>query len=143
MFQMHTLTQLTGLLVLLFLAFRDIRCRKFPLWVLILLPGLALLCRLMIRSVSAAEVLSGAGIGALFLLISKVTGEGLGYADSGLILALGVFVGASRLLILLAAAFFLAAIFAGVGLIAGKFTRKFSFPFIPFLAVSYAGVLLI
>ncbi len=140
---MYTLTQLAGLLVLLILAFRDIRCRKFPLWVLFLLFGLALLCRLVIRKVSIAEVLAGAGIGLLFLLVSKVTGEGLGYADSGLILALGVFLGAGRLLTLLAAAFFLAAIFAGAGLATGKFTRKFSFPFIPFLAVSYAGVLLL
>lgn len=140
---MHTLTQLTGVLVFILLSFRDIRCRRIPLWVLLLLFGMALVCRLVIRSVPVVEIFAGAGIGLLFLLISKLTGEGLGYADSGLILILGIFLGASRLLTLLAIAFFLAAIFAGVGLAMGKFTRKFSFPFIPFLAISYAGVLLL
>ena len=140
---MHAITQISGLIILLILAVIDVRHRRLPVWSLFVLFIMAVICRFLIHRVALWDVLSGAAAGVLFLLISKITREGFGYADSALILSLGVFLGLQKLFVLLAAAFFLAAVFAGGGLLTGRFSRKQAFPFIPFLAVSYVGILLI
>ncbi len=57
--------------------------------------------------------------------ISKWTGEALGYADSGLILILGSYLGMWQLMILLLIAFSVAAFYAAMGMVIGNFHRKF------------------
>ena len=140
---MHTMTQISGLIILVVLAVIDVRRRQVPVWSLFVLLFLAVICRVLIHRVTVWDALAGAAAGMVFLLISKITGEGFGYADSALIFILGIFLGFQKLFVLLATAFFLAAVFAGVGLLTGRFSRKHAFPFIPFLAFSYVGLLLI
>ena len=81
--------------------------------------------------------LFGAAAGCIFLMISKMTRESFGYGDSLLILLLGVVVGFWNLISLLAIAFFLSAVVSAAALVFGKFHRKTTVPFVPFLGIGY------
>ena len=74
----------------------------------------------------------GAGVGILFLLVSKVTREGFGYGDSWAILALGIYLGLWGVLDVLVGTFCFLAVAALVCLTAKKMSRKHTIPFIPF-----------
>ena len=94
----------------------------------------------------------GIAVGLCFLGISRLTGEGIGYGDSIMILLLGIYLGIWKLLILLSGAFFLLALAAvvllsyysirGKGMAQGtvgmkKISRKYALPFYPFLTCGY------
>lgn len=86
---------------------------------------------------------AGGAAGLLFVFLSRATGESLGYGDSILITAAGGFIGFWNLMYLLVTAFSLAALFSIAMMSLKKFTRKSSFPFIPFLSAAYIGGMLI
>ena len=81
-------------------------------------------------------------VGLLLLLISKCTKEAIGYGDSLMILLLGMYLGGMRVLLVLFWASFLAGICSLFLLLGRKRKKKEALPFLPFLAVSYLGVLL-
>lgn len=85
--------------------------------------------------------LGGAGVGALFLAVSRISDEALGYGDSWLILFLGILLGLRDILWLLSMAFMLSGAFSIVLLMRNRYSRKMSFPFVPFLALAYMGVM--
>ena len=139
---MYMIMQVTGVCALFAMALRDIRCKRVPVWALGCLFLGAFLSRILMPPEDGVDLALGVAAGLAFLLFSKLSREALGYGDSLLILILGVFVGFRRQLAILALAFLLAGIFAGVGLLSRRFSRTFSLPFIPFLAFSYVGVML-
>lgn len=131
------------LLLLMVCCVSDIRTRKISTKILIGMSiGLAVF-RLMIENEMFLSVCGGIFVGVLFMLISKWTKEAIGYADSWIILLLGGYLGAEKLLLLITIAFFLAGICSLVGLICKKWSRKYSIPFIPFLTLAYAGVVFV
>ena len=65
--------------------------------------------------------------------------QSFGYGDSILILILGILSGGWNLLWILFAAFLIASVYGGIMIARKKYTRKKSFPFIPFLTVAYLG----
>ena len=79
------------------------------------------------------------GSGGVFLFLSWFTQESFGYGDSILILILGILSGGWNLLWILFAAFLIASVYGGIMIARKKYTRKNSFPFIPFLTVAYLG----
>ena len=91
------------------------------------------------RQIHPLLLLTGGGVGLVFFVTSKVTGEAFGYGDSLLILIMGSFLGFWDILSLLTAAFLLAAVFSAVMLAGRKFSRKTAFPFVPFRAIAYTG----
>lgn len=95
------------------------------------------------REIPFLLLAAGGAVGILFLLISRMTGESLGYGDSILILIMGTFIGFWNLLYLLMTAFFAAAFFSIVMMIRNRFNRKSSFPFVPFLTAAYIGGMII
>lgn len=117
----------------------DIRNKRLNL--LFLLSGFLLMtagffCK---REIHPLLLATGAGVGLVFLLASRVTGESFGYGDSILIMIMGGFLGFWDILSLLTAAFLLAAVFSVIMLIRKKFNRKTAFPFVPFLMIAYTG----
>lgn len=128
---------------LVVLAVMDIRRKKIHL--LFLLSGFVFvpagsLCG---RNISWILIAAGGAAGVLFLLLSRITRESLGYGDSILILINGCFIGFWNLMYVLVAAFSMSAIFSVIMMSTGKFSRKTSFPFVPFLTASYIGGILI
>ncbi len=119
--------------ILLVFSVIDVRRRCLPT-VLLAVCGLAVICyRLFICRLDLWLVFGGVLTGACFLLLSRVTKEGVGYADSLLILILGIYLGLWRLLELLSAAFFLLFLAAVPLLAFKKMSRKYRLPFLPFL----------
>ena len=153
MFQMFTIENAAGAVIkngwilcqiifavyIVILVVMDIKWKKLPLTLLLsggFLAAAGILCG---REIPAVILAAGGGVGVLFLIISKVTGEAFGYGDSILILITGIFIGFWEILYLLMAAFSMAAVFSVFLMIRRRFSRKSSFPFVPFLAAAYIG----
>ena len=83
----------------------------------------------------------GAGIGLLFLFISKVTREEIGYGDSWGIFFLGIYLGLWKVLEVLAVTFVILFIWSVVIWCAGKRGRQQEIPFYPLLSIGYFVVL--
>lgn len=126
-------------LYLVILTVMDLKRRKLKLSVL-LAGGIFIPAGVFCSSgVSPVYLAAGGAVGAVFLGISKITEESFGYGDSILIMIMGCFIGFWDILTLLMAAFMMAAVFSLVLLIRGRFRRKDSFPFVPFLTAAYIG----
>ena len=119
----------------------DLRFRGVKNWVLTLSTLAVLLFCIFFTDEPLWSVLCGAGTGLLFFGISYITGESMGYADSWLILLLGAYLGLARLMILLTCAFLSAAVIALVGIALRWWKGNGTIAFIPFLALSYVGVM--
>ena len=91
------------------------------------------------RDIHVILLAAGAGVGIVFLVISRVTEESFGYGDSILIVIMGGFLGFWNILSLLVMAFSMSALFSIFMLIKKKFHRKSAFPFVPFLTAAYIG----
>lgn len=129
-------------LYLLLLSVMDLRTRRLNLVFLFtgIVPVIAGLCSE--REIHPVLLLTGGGVGLVFLLASRITKEAFGYGDSILILIMGCFLGFWDLMSVLAAAFLVAAAFSAVMLWRKKFSRRSAFPFVPFLAAAYTGGML-
>ena len=82
----------------------------------------------------------GAATGCFFLLVSKYTGEQIGYGDSWMILNLGIYLGIWELICLLGIVFATVFLFSCAGLVSRRLSRHTRLPFYPFLMIGYIGV---
>lgn len=133
------LCQLLFGLYMIVLTVMDIKWKKLSLAVLLsgfIIVVAGLLCG---RDIHVILLAAGAGVGIVFLVISRVTEESFGYGDSILIVIMGGFLGFWNILSLLAMAFSMSALFSIFMLIKKKFHRKSAFPFVPFLTAAYIG----
>ena len=137
------LFQFLFLLYLLVLSWMDIRSRKLSLWLLLAGIPASVISGIFAADIPAVLLTAGGAVGILFLIISRSTGEAFGYGDSILITISGIFLGIWDLLSMLVTAFFLAAVFSGIMLAGKRYTRRSSFPFVPFLTAAYMGGALI
>ena len=86
---------------------------------------------------------AGVGFGILLLGCSKWTKEAIGYGDSWLILLLGAYVGLFRVLQIVFMASLIVGIVSLFCLWIKKWNKKVTIPFVPFLVLSYLGVVCI
>lgn len=126
-------------LLLLVLAWEDWRKRKVSLWILGLLFFICILSRIFWASTSLESTVGGIGLGLLLLGISRWSKEAIGYGDSLLALALGIYMGGKGLLGVLFTASFLACIYSLFFCLRHGWSRKSTLPYIPFIAISYIG----
>ena len=119
----------------------DWKKREVPIWLLILISAVVFIITICCDRVNVWFRLAGAGLGLVFFLISRVTKEAVGYADSWLILVLGIHLGIFFVLQVLFAASFMAAIAAVFYLWKRNWRRSETLPFIPFLVLAYIGVI--
>ena len=125
------------------LAIMDIKWKKLSLAALMsgfIILTAGFLCG---RNIHVMVLAAGAGVGIVFMVVSRVTEEAFGYGDSILILIMGGFIGFWNILSLLVAAFSMAALFSIFMLLRKKFHRKSAFPFVPFLTAAYIGGMII
>lgn len=119
----------------------DAKKREIPLWLLIAMSvavGGYTLCS---WNTGMGYRLAGVGLGFFFFGVSKVTREAVGYGDSWVILLLGIQLGIMQTLQILFMASILAAVFAVFYLWRQNWDRNITLPFLPFLAISYIGVI--
>ena len=134
---MWEISQMICMGILLRLSVIDIHFRRIPADILVMASIAALAYQGITRQPDLWMAAGGAGVGILFLLVSKVTREGFGYGDSWAILALGIYLGLWGVLDVLVGTFCFLAVAALVCLTAKKMSRKHTIPFIPFLAAGY------
>lgn len=125
-------------LFILILSFTDIKEQEIPLKPLILGGVLGILLKALIQPLTLKEWMLGIIIGCFFLFISKVSKEGIGYADSNLLFIMALCLGGTKIMVTFIIASILVLLVAGILLISKiRINRKFRLPFYPFLAVSY------
>ena len=138
-----TLCQLLFAVYMIVLMLMDIKWKKLSLAALMsgfIILTAGFLCG---RNIHVMLLAAGAGVGIVFIVVSRVTEEAFGYGDSILILIIGGFIGFWNILSLLVAAFSMAALFSIFMLLRKKFHRKSAFPFVPFLTAAYIGGMII
>lgn len=138
-----TLCQLLFAEYMIVLMLMDIKWKKLSLAALMsgfIILTAGFLCG---RNIHVMLLAAGAGVGIVFIVVSRVTEEAFGYGDSILILIIGGFIGFWNILSLLVAAFSMAALFSIFMLLRKKFHRKSAFPFVPFLTAAYIGGMII
>jgi len=80
--------------------------------------------------------------GIIFLVISKVTKESMGYGDGIIVLVMGSYISIAKLVGSLILALILAAIWSIVLLVFFRKKKQEEFPFVPFVLLGYLGGLL-
>lgn len=125
---------------LLFLAVEDFRYHKVSMHWLIVMGGLASIYQVLGKENTMLALTVGLGIGGIFLVISFITREAIGYGDSILICILGIYVGGTELMEILMIAWGLSGLTAMIILVRKNFTKSAVLPFIPFLAAGYGIV---
>ncbi len=123
--------------ILCLFSYIDIKKRRVPVLLLGVCGAAVFLYQAFRGHLFVWETAGGAGVGAVFLLISMITGERIGYGDSWGILILGGCLGIRRLAEVLSISFFLLALTAIVILSIRKMAGRAGIPFFPFLACGY------
>lgn len=139
---MWEISRVVGMAFLTGLSVEDIRFRKLSGELMGTMLFLGITYHIFRQEISWIMVLGGIGIGMVFLGVSYITREALGYGDSIVICILGVFVGAAELIEMLVMTWVTVSIVAMVLLFYRHFSRKASLPFIPFLTLGYGVVTL-
>ena len=121
-------------------AYRDWKTKQIPVGLLLLTTLFVLLLLFTVIKDTLWSTLGGIGIGLCFFVISKVTGEAIGYGDSWILLLLGFYLGGKPLLEVIFLASFAACLFALFRSMARGWNKGQTIPFVPFLFMGYLGV---
>lgn len=130
-----------GLIFLLICAMWDLRVKRIPIYLIWSGAAGTIIFNIFFYKGNLFNTLGGIIIGGICLFISKVTEEALGYGDSFVICLLGSYSGFFKTLWTVTLAFTLVGLFSLIFLIRKGDCRKKTIPFIPFLAISYVGVM--
>ena len=125
---------------LLLSALIDAATKEVSVKLLAVFGGIGIIFYCIGRPVSVREELMGIAIGILILGICRLTGGKIGEGDGYLLIVTGIYLGLYRNIELLFGGLLLSALWA-VGLIIVKRAgRNVQMPFIPFLFLSYLGM---
>lgn len=140
---MWTIDKGICLVFLIIVALKDIQTKKISVYALVCGGMLSVIYQIFVGNMDLWLLSGGIMTGILFLFISRMTQEGMGYGDSILILILGIYLGFHQLIIVLSMSFFLLLCVSIPVLWCRKMSREYTLPFIPFLTVGYLCFLLI
>lgn len=133
----------TVFLLLAMCSVSDWRKKTIPAVLLVILSVVVGVFALFCDTISMRLRVIGVFLGLLFLLISTVTKEAIGYGDSWLILLLGIHMGYLRVIGVIFVASMLAGIASLLFLWKYHWKRTATLPFVPFLSISYLGAILL
>ena len=134
---MWKVNEVICLLILLFFSIMDIQMRKVSVYMLAAAGAGSILYQLLAGKMNLWLLAGGCLIGVSFVLLSKITDEGIGYGDSIGILVLGIFLGFWRGLTVISTAFFLLLCVLIPVMWKKRMSRKAALPFYPFLTGGY------
>lgn len=118
-------------------AYRDFKEQNVYLYRMLLSAAAGIFLHIWYQSPALPDMLAGAAIGVVLMLIACLTGESVGMGDGLALMVSGIFLGFWGNLELLLMALFFAGAAALFLLIVKKKGRKYRLPFLPFLAVAY------
>ena len=122
-------------------AFQDVRSRKIGVWLICAFGICGVFCHLIFQKGEYRSLLGGIAIGAAMMLVSVLTRGRVGLGDGMVLFVTGIFLGFEQNLMLFAASQMLTACFALFLFVFRKKGKSYEIPFIPFLLVSYVGLL--
>ena len=120
----------------------DIRTKRLPDVSLVLGLVASVLVRIAFRGQPFYSYAAAAFVGFIFVIISYLTNEKIGYGDSFVILSIGILVGLENLLFILFAAFVMASFFGMVILVSRNFKSDKGIPFVPFIFAAFILLIL-
>ena len=121
----------------------DIRTKKILIWSAWVFGAIGLLYGFISKELMISQVLITLLPGIIFLIISKVTKESLGYGDGIVVLVMGVFINMQKLVSSLMLALLFAALWSIILMIFWGKKKQADFPFLPFVLLGYIGGILI
>lgn len=130
------------------MSIQDIRTKQIPVWILLVLAGCSIFitCMDQWRATSSLQnagqmiflrIVLGILPGCAMLFAGKLTGGAIGSGDSYTVLALGIHMGIFSVLTCLMYGMCLSGICSMVLLLRGKYKKKDTIPFLPFLSAGY------
>ena len=131
------------LLFLLWCSISDLRTKKIPTVLLIIMSLTVIMIRLIFIRQEIAGMAGGALMGAIFWLISKYTSRAIGYGDSWLLGNMGIYLGGISMLEVATTAFFLTGLVSLAGIVIKQWKKNVTVPFAPFLTAAYLGVIML
>ena len=123
--------------ILAITAYVDWKEQEVPLSGLLLAGAGGLLLQSACRDMEIADIVSGAAVGVLALILARVTGEAIGAGDGAILVVSGIVLGFWRALGLLMTALLISGAVALFLLVIKRKGRKYRLPFIPFLLAAY------
>ena len=120
----------------------DIRYKKILVWSAWVFGIFGLAYGLITNELTWMQILISLVPGIIFLVISKVTKESMGYGDGIIVLVMGSYISIAKLVGSLILALILAAIWSIVLLVFFRKKKQEEFPFVPFVLLGYLGGLL-
>ena len=142
MFKVCELAETGMLLFLAVAAKRDVRTKEITVGYLIAGIITVVIYQFFWGKPSILSFVLGIITGGIFLWLSKLTEEGIGYGDSFMILILGAFLGVWKLMLVLMLAFSGVSLISMIGLRLGVLSRSSKVAFYPYLLAGYVGSLL-
>lgn len=124
----------------------DLRKRMVSLWKIVVFAAVILLAVFHtnmqmtdVEKISCYSAAAGSFPGIMLWIIGKAAKGSVGEADSLIILGLGIYMGFWMVMSILTTALLLVFLASALLLIAGKKSKNYEIPFVPFLFVGMAG----
>lgn len=129
------------LIGLSYLSYQDYRKKEVSVKQIMFLGLFGIIFRLAEGGLWKLSLLSGVGIGVLFMVLSLLTGGKVGLGDGLLLMVSGIYLGFWENLSMCMAALYLAAFSALVLIVLKKCKKGTALPFFPFLLAGYVVTL--
>ena len=121
----------------------DLKTKSVKIALLISFAAAGAVFYCVVRPVSIYDEIAGIIVGGVFVIIWFVTGGKLGLGDALLMIVTGIYLGGRKNVVLIMGAMFMAAIYSAFILIFRKADRKKEIAFIPFMFMSFMGMVII
>lgn len=129
------------LILLYIMSIEDVRSKELTVIPVLIFGAAGAALSLLSGGRNIPEMISGGAIGGVLIFISAATGGKLGLGDGLVVMMIGLTLGFSITFILVFASLFLGAVFALFLLVVKKKGRNAEYPYMPFLLITYVGVL--
>ncbi len=138
---LKTILKIFMLLFLFAAAIIDYRRKEIPIYLPIagFVPALAI--SLITQNLGVLEIVLGVGIGAVALLLAKITKQAIGYGDGAVLVCTGAALGFAKNLAMLLIALVIAACTCALLMFLKRKKKKDSIAFIPFLLSGYVATI--
>ena len=130
-------------ILLLICAVTDLKTKEISMRILLIFGALGIVIYILESQNSVVEEIVGILVGIGVLIICRLTRGEIGAGDGFLIIVTGIFLGGMKNIELLMGGFLLAALWALILVIFRKVNWKKELPFVPFLFLSFIGMVVL
>ncbi len=122
-------------------SFQDIKKHRIGVWLICAFGICGAICHMLHQKGEYQSLLGGMAIGLAMILVSVATQGKVGLGDGMVLFVTGIFLGFRKNLVLFTMSQALASVYALFLLVVRKKDRNHEFAYLPFLLISYVGML--